>query len=259
MRNGYVSEVDTLALPSLDDGYCWLESPTALSATPGRRPPGLSRLENQLKEYGLIEKGQVLRPDFLLSSYNLPKTYLDPSEKRTAIQLHEDSERQLEIFSTPELQPSPFDESSICPGCRDVACYVSTEVEGGCGVCGWSGEKLLGDKQKCSSKKVKDSSVKCSSKNASPSKSRRGKGEGSGSIHCKPIKRGEKDYPQYWYHYEIWQEGDRLLKKTKYIPKRLLSEVQRLDQHKAPVREILKVLGAGLFHSLYGASRQSLP
>ncbi|MFP4409991.1 hypothetical protein [Coleofasciculus sp.] len=102
---------------------------------------------------------------------------------------------------------------------------------------------LLGDKQKCSSKKVEDSSVKCSSKDVSPSKKRRGKGEGSGSIHCKPIKRGEKDYPQYWYHYEIWQEGDRLLKKTKYIPKRLLSEVQRLDQQKAPVREILKVLG----------------
>ena len=332
MRNGYVSAQDTLPLPSLDDGYCWLESPTALSATPGRRPPGLSRLENQLKEYGLIEKGQVLRPDFLLSSYNLPKTYLDPSEKRTAIQLHEDNEKQLEIFSTPELQPLPSDESSICPSCQ-----TPLTDEGGCGVCGWSGEKLLGDKQKCSSKnvkdssvkcsskdvspskkrrgkgegsgciywrtvtrngkdyqqayyqwrsngkqrtryipkklldqvlaceaqklpvadilvllgdkqkcsskKVEDSSVKCSSKDASPSKKRRGKGEGSGSIHCKPIKRGKKDYPQYWYHYEIWQEGDRLLKKTKYIPKRLLSKVQRLDQHKAPVREILKVLG----------------
>jgi len=143
MRNGYVSAQDTLALPSLDDGYCWLESPTALSATPGRRPPGLSRLENQLKEYGLIEKGQVLRPDFLLSSYNLPKTYLDPSEKRTAIQLYEDSGRQLEIFSTPELQPSPSDESSICPGCRDVVCDIST----GCGVCGWStsSQPVLGE------------------------------------------------------------------------------------------------------------------
>jgi hypothetical protein len=38
------------------------------------------------------------------------------------------------------------------------------------------------------------------SKNESPSKSQRRRGEGSGSIHCKPIKRGNKTYPQYWYH-----------------------------------------------------------
>jgi hypothetical protein len=51
------------------------------------------------------------------------------------------------------------------------------------------------------------------------------------------------DYPQPWYRYEFWEKGDRVVKSTKYIPKRLLAQVQRLDDEKAPVREILKLLG----------------
>ncbi|WP_292803829.1 hypothetical protein [Nostoc sp. NMS7] len=70
----------------------------------------------------------------------------------------------------------------------------------------------------------------------SPSKTRRHKGLGSASIQCKTITLHGKDYPQAWYHYEFWKDGDafsarryanggrshRLLKKCKYIPKRLL-------------------------------------
>jgi len=55
---------------------------------------------------------------------------------------------------------------------------------------------------------------------------------------------------QAYYHYEFWNEGDangwrsyRLIKSTKYIPKRLLTQVQQMEQDKAPVREILGVLG----------------
>jgi hypothetical protein len=77
----------------------------------------------------------------------------------------------------------------------------------------------------------------------SPSKTRRHKGEGSGCIHWRIITKGCKDYPQAYYHYEFWNGGDRLIKSTKYIPKRLLSQVQQLEQDKAPVREILGVLG----------------
>ena len=54
----------------------------------------------------------------------------------------------------------------------------------------------------------------------------------------------ERIYPhQTWYHYEFWEEGDRLSKKSRYIPKRLLSRVEKLEAEKAPVREILKLLG----------------
>ena len=78
-----------------------------------------------------------------------------------------------------------------------------------------------------------------------PSTKRRKQGYGAGYIECKPIKRGGKEYPQYWYHYESWKKGDRLVKSSKYIPKGKLAQVQRLDEQKAPVREILKVLGVG--------------
>ncbi len=81
------------------------------------------------------------------------------------------------------------------------------------------------------------------SNDISPSKMRRHKGEGSGTIHWRTITKGSKDYPQAYYHYEFWNQGDRLIKSTKYIPKRLLPRVQGLEQEKAPVREILQVLG----------------
>jgi len=78
---------------------------------------------------------------------------------------------------------------------------------------------------------------------SSPSKMRRVKGTGTGSIQWKTITIGAKDYSQPWYHYEFWSSGDRILKKSKYIPKRLLAQVQQLETDKATVREILKVLG----------------
>lgn len=105
---------------------------------------------------------------------------------------------------------------------------------------------LLGGDEKCSSKSSGNSSTspqdKCSSKTSPPSKKRQ-QGYGAGYIECKPIKRSGKEYPQYWYHYEFWDKGDRLVKSSKYIPKGKLAQVQQLEEQKAPVREILKVLG----------------
>jgi hypothetical protein len=74
-----------------------------------------------------------------------------------------------------------------------------------------------------------------------PSKKRK-KGYGTGYIECKPIKRSGKEYQQYWYHYEEWREGDRLSKKSKYIPKTMLNRIEQMNNEKAPVEEILKVL-----------------
>lgn len=76
----------------------------------------------------------------------------------------------------------------------------------------------------------------------SPSKTRRHKGLGSGSIQWKTITLHGKDYPQAWYHYEFWKDGDRLVKKCKYIPKRLLGRIEKLEADKAPVKEILSIL-----------------
>jgi hypothetical protein len=72
-----------------------------------------------------------------------------------------------------------------------------------------------------------------------------------------PIKRSGKEYKQYWYHWEIWSDGDkpngmaksttatqtlRLTKKSKYIPQKMRSQIEKLNDEKVPVEEILKVL-----------------
>lgn len=87
-----------------------------------------------------------------------------------------------------------------------------------------------------------NTSVKSPRKNLPTSKTRRTKGKGSGWIQCKPIKRSGKEYKQYWYNYEEWKEGDRLVKKSRYIPKRLVQKVERMNDEKVAVEEILKVL-----------------
>ncbi|MEM6399813.1 MAG: DNA N-6-adenine-methyltransferase [Cyanobacteria bacterium P01_D01_bin.116] len=113
-----------------------------------------------------------------------------------------------------------------------------------------STEKLLGDKWIKNGEINVSQGVEVSPSNLdnSPSKidlspSKRRKGDGSGSIHWRTITRGRKDYPQAYYHYEVWKDGDRLVKSSKYIPKRLLSQVQRLEAEKAPIKEILRLLG----------------
>ncbi|MEH2062348.1 MAG: hypothetical protein V7K50_08715 [Nostoc sp.] len=115
---------------------------------------------------------------------------------------------------------------------------------------------LLGDMENSPSNDVEQSNIS-PSKNSpsndieqsnispskdSPSKTRRHKGLGSGSIQWKTITLHGKDYPQAWYHYEFWKDGDRLVKKCKYIPKRLLERIEKLEADKAPVREILSIL-----------------
>jgi hypothetical protein len=74
--------------------------------------------------------------------------------------------------------------------------------------------------------------------NKSPSKNRRRKGNGTGSIHWRTITRNGKDYPQAYYH---WKENGQ--KKTKYIPKQLLGVIQEAEAAKLPVIEILGLLG----------------
>jgi hypothetical protein len=115
---------------------------------------------------------------------------------------------------------------------------------------------LLGDIENSPSKDAEQSEIPPSKNNPSndveqseippsknnPGKTRRHKGLGSGSIQWKTITLHGKDYPQAWYHYEFWKDGDRLVKKCKYIPKRLLEKIEKLEADKAPVRDILSVL-----------------
>lgn len=85
---------------------------------------------------------------------------------------------------------------------------------------------------------------KCRTNNdLSPSKkSRRKKGKGSGSIHYRTIKKNNKEYKQAYYHYEFWQDGDRLIKSSEYIPRKMEAKIIRMNGEKVSVDEILKVL-----------------
>ena len=77
-------------------------------------------------------------------------------------------------------------------------------------------------------------------KNARPhSKKRREKGEGTGCIFKKPIQRGNKTYDQWWFGYEI--SGQR---HSKYIHKRKVEQVQKMNGEKIAIAKILKVIGA---------------
>ena len=102
-------------------------------------------------------------------------------------------------------------------------------------------EQLLAPTSKNSPSNNAQNSEISTSKN-SFSKTRRNKGLGTGDIQWKTITLNGKDYPQAWYHYEEWKNGERLVKKSKYIPKRLLTRIQELEAEKAPVKEILKLL-----------------
>ena len=86
--------------------------------------------------------------------------------------------------------------------------------------------------------------VKCSSKNISPpcKRQKRPSGYGGGYIEYREVKRNHKVYAQYWYHWEIWQEGVRIEKKSKYIPKNKRSRVEKMNNEKIPVNKILEVL-----------------
>ncbi|MGK7899767.1 MAG: helix-turn-helix domain-containing protein [Xenococcus sp. (in: cyanobacteria)] len=73
---------------------------------------------------------------------------------------------------------------------------------------------------------------------------RRAKGKGTGFIEERLVKRGNKKYKQYWFHWQKSERGKRRdLAKSKYIPKRLVAKIIEKNHQKLPVREILQSLG----------------
>ncbi len=66
-------------------------------------------------------------------------------------------------------------------------------------------------------------------------KSRRKRGEGSGYIEYREVKRGIKTYKQAWLNYEIWHDGDRVTKSSKYIPKKMEVKIIRMNSEKVPI------------------------
>ena len=75
---------------------------------------------------------------------------------------------------------------------------------------------------------------------------KRSRGEGTGRIQWRTItKKNGKQYQQAWYDWQL-KQGGKTISKSTYISKRLLPKIQQLEMDKAPVREILQVLGIKL-------------
>jgi hypothetical protein len=68
---------------------------------------------------------------------------------------------------------------------------------------------------------------------------RRRKSWGSGYLFCKPVTINGKEYSQWWYQWEV-----KGVKRSKYVSRKLLGEIQTLEAQKVPVADILEVLGA---------------
>ena len=85
--------------------------------------------------------------------------------------------------------------------------------------------------------------VRNGNRGCTPAK-RRAKGKGTGFIEERLVKRGNKQYKQYWFHWQKTEPGKRRVFATsKYIPKRLVAKIIEKNNQKLPVREILKSLG----------------
>ena len=92
---------------------------------------------------------------------------------------------------------------------------------------------------------VENQPAKIPPRKTTPRKKRE-KGNGTGYIYYRTVTKKGKSYQEAYYHYEFWDSGERLVKKSRYIPKLLLSRVEKLEEEKAPVREILILLGVKL-------------
>lgn len=72
--------------------------------------------------------------------------------------------------------------------------------------------------------------------------SKRTLGNGTGRVTKRIISKNGKDYKQYWYDWQYYQNG-KLIGRSRYIPNRLLPQIMALEQEKVPVSKIIEVLG----------------
>lgn len=110
-QNGNVFPQRNLERPGVESDSLLLRSPGALSTTKGR-PPGQTRLDNQLKELGLMQDGEVVAPEFLENGYQLPTGWTNPEETRTAIELSQVQAQQLSPVHNSEL-PAEMESTAI--------------------------------------------------------------------------------------------------------------------------------------------------
>ena len=224
------------------------------------RPAGQTKCEKWFKDKGLIPNGSQLGTSAIALVMGFPLLWLMVLQKESSkspitqnpTEHQEESEQDIsQVEQLPQdKQPSPSEES-----CISIPCLVKQPhkkpFEG----------LIVGDRGSEFNVRVGDRIVqlpklyvfpnppkkkKCQTDDdISPSKipQRRKKGTGSGYINWREIKKNGKNYKQTWFHYELWDKG-RQVKSCAYIPLSKRSQVEKMNAEKAPVTEILKVLGS---------------
>jgi hypothetical protein len=76
-------------------------------------------------------------------------------------------------------------------------------------------------------------------------KTRRRKGDGSGCIYWRTVTKKGKNYQEAYYQYEFWKKGDRLVKSSKYIPKRM-SYALKEERDRDRTEDIQAAIAAGI-------------
>ena len=221
------------------------------------RPAGQTKCEKWFKDKGLIPNGSQLGTSAIALVMGFPSDWLMVLQKESSkspitqnpTEHQEESEQDIsQVEQLPQdKQPSPSEES-----CISIPCLVKQPhkkpFEG----------LIVGDRGSEFDVRVGDRVVqlpklyvfpnfqkeKCQTDDdISPSKipQRRKKGTGSGYINWREIKKNGKNYKQTWFHYELWDKG-RQVKSCAYIPKKMRSQIEKLNAEKVPVEGILKVL-----------------
>ena len=212
------------------------------------RPAGQTKCERWFRNKGLVPNGSQLGSQAIAMIMGFPPNWFDclsPTKHQAELEVDTSQEEQ----SPQDKQPSPSAESSI-----SIPCLIrqphKQPFEG----------LIVGDRGSEFDVQVDDrvvqlpklyvfpnppKRVKCQTDDdISPSKipQRRKKGTGSGYINWRDITKNGKKYQETWYHYEFWEQGNRLVKSCAYIPKKMRSQVEKMNAEKVPVEEILKFL-----------------
>ena len=235
------------------------------------RPAGQTKCERWFKNKGLIPNGSQLGSQAIATIMGFPPNWFDcllsSDVQSTAIAESDclsptepQEELEVDISQVGQLpqdrQPSPSKESStsqkLLGDKLSIPCLIKQPHKKP--MTGF----IVGDRGSKFDVKVDDrviqlpklyvfpnfpSPKKCKTDDdISPSKnSRRKKGMGSGYINWRVTKKNGKNYKQTWFHYELWDKG-RQVKSCVYIPKKMRSQIQKMNAEKIPVEDILEVL-----------------
>lgn len=258
MRNGFVYHQDTLAAPSLENGFCWLESLGALSSGQGR-PLGQSRLEGQLKKLGVLEKREVLNPQYLEKAYSLPLNWTDPQELKAATKLLEIVGKPSETHSILEWPVLHSDESSISIssdsflGESNPPIFLGENSGQDDRTSKISPKKKMNDRSS-SEIFLGENDQPQSSEQISPKKNPSGslypfiqnKKDKYGLVKTYPKVAGERepDNPDHWFWAYCWDEKVNGKWKTfkRSVSREKLEDVREAIANNQPVSEILKIV-----------------